>query len=120
MQLDIDAAERAIHDRIAARLGMSTREAAVGITTIAENAMANALHSMTVERGLDPREFVLYSYGGGGGLFAAATATELEIGTAVVPRDPATFSAWGISASAVVRMHPSPTFAPSTAHRWAR
>ncbi len=100
MQLDIDAAERAIHDRIAARLGMSTREAAVGITTIAENAMANALHSMTVERGLDPREFVLYSYGGGGGLFAAATATELEIGTAVVPRDPATFSAWGISASA--------------------
>ncbi len=99
MQLDVTAAERAVHDRIASKLGMSTREAARGVMTIAESTMANALHSMTVERGLDPRDFALYAYGGGGGLFAAATAAELGIGTSVIPRHPANFSAWGISAA---------------------
>jgi N-methylhydantoinase A len=100
MKLDSAAAERAVHERIASRLGMSTREAALGVLTIAENAMANAIHSMTVERGLDPRDFFLYAYGGGGGLFAAVTAGELGIGSVVTPRGPANFSAWGISASA--------------------
>ena len=61
--------------------------------------MADAIHSVTVERGIDPRTFVLYAYGGGGGLFAASTAVELDIGTIVVPRSPATFSAWGILTS---------------------
>jgi N-methylhydantoinase A len=54
---------------------------------------------VTVERGLDPREFVLVAFGGGGGLFAAATAAELEIPTVVIPRFPANFSAWGILTS---------------------
>lgn len=99
MQLDPARAERAIHDRIALRLGMSTRDAALGMLTIAESTMANAIHSMTVERGLDPRDFVLCAYGGGGGLFAASTAAELGIGTIVIPRNPANFSAWGISVS---------------------
>ena len=74
-------------------------DAAEGVLRIVETAMANAIHSMTVERGIDPRGFVLYAYGGGGGLFAAATAAELDIATIVVPREPATFSAWGILAS---------------------
>jgi len=100
MRLDVAAAEWAVHDRIASRLAIPTREAALGVLTIAENAMANALHSMTVERGLDPRDFVLYAYGGGGGLFAVATADELGIGTVVIPRGPANFSAWGITTCA--------------------
>jgi N-methylhydantoinase A len=61
--------------------------------------MVFAIRSVTVERGLDPREFVLFSYGGGGGLFAAAVADELELPTVVVPRAPANFSAWGILTS---------------------
>ena len=99
MRLDTDAAERVIIDQVARPLGMRLEDAAAGVVTIAETAMANAIHSMTVERGIDPRSSVLYAYGGGGGLFAAATAAELDIASVVVPREPATFSAWGILAS---------------------
>ena len=61
--------------------------------------MVFAIRAMTVERGLDPREFVVFSYGGGGGLFAAAVAEELEVPAVLVPRAPANFSAWGILTS---------------------
>ena len=98
MQLDVGAAERAIAEKIAMPLAMPVGEAAEGVLRIVETSMANAIHSMTVERGIDPRGFTLYAYGGGGGLFAAATATELDIATIVVPRAPANFSAWGILA----------------------
>ena len=99
MHLDLDAAEQAISERVATPLGMRIEDAAEGVLRIVETAMANAIHSMTVERGIDPRTFALYAYGGAGGLFAAATATELDIPTIVVPREPATFSAWGILGS---------------------
>ena len=55
-----------------ARSARRSSEAADGILAIAETNMAYAIRAMTVERGLDPREFALFSYGGGGGLFAAA------------------------------------------------
>jgi N-methylhydantoinase A len=99
MQLDVEAAERAIADRIATRIGATLEDAADGILAIAETNMTYAIRAITVERGLDPREFALISYGGGGGLFAAATAEELEIPTVIVPPTPANFSAWGILAS---------------------
>jgi N-methylhydantoinase A len=99
MQLDVDAAERAIQTRIAEPIGATLEQAADGILSIAETNMTYAIRAITVERGLDPREFALFSYGGGGGLFAAATAEELEIPTVVVPRAPANFSAWGILTS---------------------
>ena len=99
MRLDAAAAERVVRQRLATRLGMSSPDAALGVLTIAETAMANSIHSMTVERGLDPRDFTLYAYGGGGGLFAASIATELSVSMIVIPRNPANFSAWGLSAS---------------------
>jgi N-methylhydantoinase A len=99
MQLDVDAAERTISEKIGGRIGASLEQAADGILAIAETNMTYAIRAITVERGLDPREFALFSYGGGGGLFAAATAEELEIPTVVVPRAPANFSAWGILTS---------------------
>lgn len=96
MPLDAEAARRAIETRIAAPLGLELQVAADGILSIIEANMANAIRSKTVARGLDPREFVLLSYGGGGGLFAAGVAAELEIPEVVVPVAPANFSAWGI------------------------
>ena len=99
MQLDVEAAERAIADRIGNRIAATVEQAAEGILAIAETNMTYAIRAITVERGLDPREFALISYGGGGGLFAAATAEELEIPTVIVPPTPANFSAWGILAS---------------------
>jgi N-methylhydantoinase A len=61
--------------------------------------MTNAIRSITVERGLDPRDYSLLSYGGGGGLFATAVSEELEVKSVMVPRAPANFSAWGIVTS---------------------
>lgn len=99
MKLDVGAATRAVVERIAGPIGATPEAAADGILSVAEMNMTYAIRAVTVERGLDPREFVLVSYGGGGGLFAAATAEELGIPTVVVPEAPANFSAWGILTS---------------------
>ena len=99
MRLDVAAAEEALQSRIAGPLGLGLEEAAAGVLAIAETNMVFAIRAVTVERGLDPREFVVFSYGGGGGLFAAAVAEELEMPAVVVPRAPANFSAWGILTS---------------------
>ncbi len=96
MKLSRELAEQALRARIAEPAGLGVDEAARGILEIAETNMTYAIRALTVERGLDPREFVVLSYGGGGGLFAAAVAEELDIGTVVIPRAPANFSAVGI------------------------
>ena len=58
--------------------------------------MIHAIRRVTIERGHDPRDFTLLGYGGGGGLFAASLAREMEIGKTIIPVNPAVFSAWGI------------------------
>lgn len=99
MKLDLAGARQAIEDKIAKPLGISVEAAAHGIVAIAETNMANAIRTKTVERGLDPREFVTLAYGGGGGLFACSVADELEVPRVIVPIAPANFSAWGILTS---------------------
>jgi N-methylhydantoinase A len=99
MRLDRTAAEDALRSRIAEPAGLSLEAAADGCLQIAETNMTYAIRAVTVERGLDPRDFAMLSYGGGGGLFAAAVAEELEVGTVIIPRAPANFSAWGILTS---------------------
>ena len=96
MQLDRAAAEQAIEGRIAKPLGLSLVEAAYGITHLADMNMTYAIRNITIERGYDPREFVLLAFGGAGGLSATVWASELEIPTVVVPVAPANFSAWGL------------------------
>jgi N-methylhydantoinase A len=63
---------------------------------IAHFAMAEAIRELTVERGLDPRDFVICAFGGAGGLHAAALAEELEISSVLLPALPGGFSAWGM------------------------
>ncbi|WP_168588382.1 hydantoinase/oxoprolinase family protein [Saccharopolyspora sp. ASAGF58] len=99
MKLDRSAAEEAVQERVAAPLGLELMAAALGIVRIAETNMANAVRAVTVGRGLDPRDFALISYGGGGGLFAAPVADELGVTHVVVPVAAASFSAWGILSS---------------------
>lgn len=98
IRLDTAAAQRAI-DRLAAELDLGRDELATGILKIAESHMTGAIRSITVKRGLDPRDFTLISYGGGGGFFAVAVAEELGVTSIVVPTASATFSAWGIVTS---------------------
>lgn len=96
MQLDVEGAKAAIRSRIAAPLGLSVEEAAHGITHLADTNMIHAIRRVTIERGHDPRDFALMGYGGGGGLFAASLAREMDIGKTIIPVNPAVFSAWGI------------------------
>jgi N-methylhydantoinase A len=67
-----------------------------GILSLATVIMAGAIKQISIEHGLDPREFVLFCYGGGGPLHASALARELSIPTVVVPPEPGNFSAVGM------------------------
>jgi N-methylhydantoinase A len=95
VSLDVEAAERAL-----ATLGLdSVDDAARGIVRVANAEMVRALRVMTVERGVDPRDFALLAFGGAGGLHAAAIADELGIERIVVPRASGVLSALGLAAA---------------------
>ena len=80
-------------------LGLARDAAAAGVVRLADVKMALAVRSITTERGLDPRDYALVAYGGGGPLHAVAIARELGIPRVVVPPSPSTFSAWGMLAT---------------------
>jgi N-methylhydantoinase A len=96
MALDTEAAKRAIHDKIAAPLGLSDTQIASGIIRLAVVTMSAAVRRISIERGHDPRDFVLIVSGGAGPLHASAIARELSIPTVLVPPLPGHFSAWGM------------------------
>jgi N-methylhydantoinase A len=95
MELDPEAAKRAI-EGLAAEVGMDGRAFAEGILAISNAAMADAMRTITVSQGLDPREFTLVAFGGAGPMAAVFLAEELDIGEVLIPRFPGTFSAWGM------------------------
>jgi N-methylhydantoinase A len=96
MRLDQKAAENALRERLAVPLNVSLERAASGMLQVATSAMANAVRHVTLERGLDPRDFALIAYGGGGPLHASSVARELSIGTVIVPQAPGHFSSLGM------------------------
>jgi N-methylhydantoinase A len=95
MTLDHAAAERALSS-VAAELGLSTTELAEGMLAIVNARMADAMRTITVRQGIDPREYALVAFGGAGPMHAVWLAEELEIGEVIVPWSPGTFSAWGM------------------------
>jgi N-methylhydantoinase A len=96
MRLDEEAAYRAIKEKCADPLGLEVVEAALGIVEIANTAMVNAVRRISLQRGHDPRDFVLVAFGGAGPLHANRLAVELEIPTVLVPMSPGTTSAMGL------------------------
>ena len=88
---------------IAAPLGLSVAEAAAKIVEVVNASMAEALRIVSVERGHDPRDFVLIAFGGAGPVHAAFLAEELGIAEVVVPPATGAFSALGLVASDVKR-----------------
>jgi N-methylhydantoinase A len=96
MRLDRAAAETALRERLAKPLAVSLERAASGMLQVATAAMANVVRHVTLERGLDPRDFTLVAYGGGGPLHAASVAKELSIGKIIIPTAPGHFSALGM------------------------
>ena len=96
MRLDLEAAKRALNEKVAAPLGLDPIEAAEGILRIATTKMAHVVRWVTTERGLDAADFALVAYGGAGPLHASAVARELSIGKVIIPRAPGHFSAYGM------------------------
>ena len=101
MPVDAGASRRAIAERIAAPIGLSVEQAALGIIRIAVANMSRAIRSVSTEKGHDVREFALFPYGGAGPLHAAAVAAECGIGRVLVPVEPGTMCARGILLSDV-------------------
>ncbi len=101
LNLNRDLAEKAVATHIAEPLGLSVPEAALAINALASARIAEGIRANTVRRGLDPREFTIFSFGGAGGLHAAAVAQELEIPRAVIPREASVLSALGFLAADV-------------------
>lgn len=95
LRLDVAAAQSAL-DLVADRVELSTHAVASGILQIAAASMANAVRAVTTERGLDPREFTLFAYGGNGPVHISLVARELGITRVVVPPVPAVFAALGM------------------------
>ncbi len=95
LSLDVDAAYKAVHT-LAAQLNLSCEQTAQGIVKIANEHMANALRVMSVQRGIDPRDLCLTSFGGAGGLHVCALANALQISTAMVPVYSGVLSALGM------------------------
>ncbi|MFP6758623.1 MAG: hydantoinase/oxoprolinase family protein [Alphaproteobacteria bacterium] len=86
MKLDRDRSAEALKARIADPLGISVERAAYGMFTIVNNNMVNGIRRVTIERGHDPRDFVLVAAGGAAPAHITALATEMGIKTVLVPK----------------------------------
>jgi N-methylhydantoinase A len=95
MTLDRDAADGAVAS-LAGTLGLEPVALAEGICDVINAKMAQAIRTLTVEKGIEPRDFALVAFGGAGPMHAVFLAQELEIGEVIVPRFPGAFSAWGM------------------------
>ena len=94
--IDIDAAREAVCDRIAGPLGRDLVETAYGIHLVANTNMMRALKAVTTNRGRDTRDFVMFAFGGLGGVHAASLARTLRVRRIVVPPAAGVFSALGL------------------------
>jgi len=100
MQLDRDAAERAIGE-LAGELGLGEQELAEGMIDVINAKMAQAIRTITVEQGIEPRDFAMVAFGGAGPMHAVFLAQELEIERVIIPKAPGAFSAWGMLQSLI-------------------
>ncbi|HYM03982.1 MAG TPA: hydantoinase/oxoprolinase family protein, partial [Stellaceae bacterium] len=106
IKLDRAKAEAAIQT-IADRLGMSLLDCASGIARIAEFQMADIIRKMTVGKGFDPRDFVLFAFGGAGPAHAGIFARELGVAKLVIPQreTASTWCAFGAASADILHIY---------------
>lgn len=95
LSLDREAAVR-VYSELAVEVGGTAESVAQAVLDITDARMTDALRTLTIGRGHDPREFAILAFGGAGPLHAAALADDLEISTVIIPPAPGVFSAWGM------------------------
>lgn len=101
MKLSAELAAAAIETHVAGPAGITVAQAALGMRAIANSNMARAIRAVTVERGQDPRDFVLFAFGGAGPNHACDLAKSVGITTVVLPPEPGVFTASGMLEAAV-------------------
>jgi N-methylhydantoinase A len=98
MKVSVAAAERALTEALARPLELTPRAAALGMLEIANAKMVEAIRMISIQRGFDPRGFLLVAFGGAGPLHAAAVARALGIRRVLIPPAPGVSSALGLLA----------------------
>jgi N-methylhydantoinase A len=97
--LDIDKARRVFEQKVAQPLGLDLIHAAAAMYKLANSLFYDLLHKTTIQRGLDPRGFALFSFGGTAGMHVAAYGAELGVSAIVVPHSASVHSAYGLITS---------------------
>ncbi|HEX6230113.1 MAG TPA: hydantoinase/oxoprolinase family protein [Actinomycetota bacterium] len=100
LTLDVDEAHRAV-ERVGQALGLETRRTAQGVVAVTAAQVSGALRRVSVERGVDPRDFTLVAFGGAGPLLAGPMLEEMSLRAVLVPTHPGLFSASGLLASSL-------------------
>jgi len=95
LKADPAAAHRVVA-RLADSLGVGAEDAALAIYRIVNANMAQAIRTITVQKGIDPRDFTLVAFGGAGGQHAVNVAREMQIRSVLFPPHPSAFSALGL------------------------
>jgi N-methylhydantoinase A len=113
MTLDIAGARKAFEKQISSKLNMSVEEAAFGIFRVASAQITDLIHEITVERGLDPRDYVLHAFGGSCPILASSFAAELNVKRIIVPYTASVNCAFGLVSADIVHEYSVTTTLPS-------
>lgn len=92
-----DLSRKAVEEHVASKLGLNHLEAAAGVIEIVDTNMVAGIRAVSIERGIDPRNFTLIVGGGAGGLHAVRLARKLEIGKVLIPREASIFCSFGMT-----------------------
>ena len=105
MPIYAEKSREAMERHVAGPLAMDVVEAAAGVYEIVNANMASAIHMVTVQRGIDPREFTLVAFGGAGPTHVIPVAREFEISSVIIPITPGLTSALGLVMSDMMTDH---------------
>ena len=100
MTLDSQMAETSLKE-VSLTLGSTINQTALGTISVLNNNMASAIRSRTIQKGIDPRDFSLCAFGGGGPLQAVGVAEILGINEVIIPQNPGIMCAFGLLISQV-------------------
>jgi N-methylhydantoinase A len=113
IKLDVEGARAAFKRAISDPLGMTLEEAAFGIYRVACAQITDLIHEITVERGLDPRDFVLHAFGGSCGLLCGVFGQELNVRRVIIPYTASVNCAFGLVAADIVHEYSTTTTMPA-------
>lgn len=101
MTLDTDAVGRIVREKIADPMGKSVEDAAAGVIRVGVAQLTDLIHKITVEQGLDPRDFVMHAFGGSCPMVAGLIGRELGVKRILVPYAASVNCAFGLASANV-------------------